>query len=81
MKINQSKAKISITRPKDTSALPKNTTSNAAIAAEAVAGTAPTDSIKKQEPLKNNQGVSLRVALFAVHGTLLQSLTRPNNKL
>lgn len=50
MKINQSKAKISITPPKVTNALPKNTTSNAAIVAEAVVGTAPTDSIKKQEP-------------------------------
>lgn len=49
MKINQSKAKIFITRPKATNASPSATTSNAAIAAAAVAGIAPTDSIKKQE--------------------------------
>jgi hypothetical protein len=55
MKINQSKAKISITPPKGTNALPKNTTSNVAIAAEAVAGTAPTGSIKKQELLRSKR--------------------------
>ena len=53
-KIYQSKAKISTLLPKDTNVLPKNSTSNAAIAAKVVADIALTDSIKKQATSKNN---------------------------
>ena len=53
-KINQSKAKIFITRPKVTNVLPKNSISTAGIAAKVVADIALMDSIKKRVILKNN---------------------------
>lgn len=47
-KIAQKKARIFITRPKATNVLPKNGTSNAAIAAAADAAIAPTGLIRIQ---------------------------------
>lgn len=62
---------IFITRPKVTNALPKSTTSNAAIAAKAAVGIVPTDSIKTKD---FNPGVSLRAGLS--HSLFLFTATR-----
>ena len=88
MNLSQSKAKIFITTPKDINALLKNFISNAVIAAKADAGIVHTDSIKKQEPLKNNihnvekglgvpqaAGFPLYLASFHYARMPLQSLT------